>query len=79
MSRASHQTIDSNVNSSPANKQFRHLTYNYCNSLLAGLLAYHLERVQSILNFAALLIYERAKNDHVAPVLWNKLHWLRVP
>ena len=47
--------------------------------MLAGLLAYQLERVQSILNFAALLIYRRAKNDHVAPVLRDKLNWLRVP
>ena len=34
---------------------------DYCNSLLAGLPAYQLDRVQSILNFAARLICGRAK------------------
>ena len=40
---------------------------DYCNSLLAVLPAYQLNRVQSILNFAARLIYGRAKYDHVRP------------
>ena len=51
---------------------------DYFNSLLAGLPAYQLDRVQSILNFAIRLIYERAKYDHVTPILRDKLHWLRV-
>ena len=45
----------------------------------AGLLANQLDRVQSILNFAARLIYGRAKYDHATPILRDKLHWLRVP
>ena len=50
---------------------------DYCNSLLAGLPA-SLDRVQSILNLAARLIYGRAKHDHVTPILRNKQHSLRV-
>ena len=52
---------------------------DYCNNLLAGLPVYQLDRVQSILNFAARLIYGRAKYDHITPIPRDKLHWLRVP
>ena len=52
---------------------------DYCNSLLAGLPAYQLEKVQSILNYAAPLIYGRRHYDHVTPLLPDGLHWLRVP
>ena len=52
---------------------------DYCNSLLAGLPAYQLDRVQSILKFVTCLIYGRAKYDQITPILRNKLHWLRVP
>ena len=52
---------------------------DYCNSLLAGLPAYQVEKVQSILNYAARLIYGRRKYDHVTPLLCDDLHWLRVP
>ena len=51
---------------------------DYCNSLLAGLPAYQLEKVQSILNYAARLIYGRRKYNHVTPLLGDDLHWLRV-
>ena len=54
------------------------LTVDYCNSLMAGLPASQLERVQSVLNCAAQLIYGRRKNDHVTPLLRDKLHWLHV-
>ena len=50
----------------------------YCNSLLAHLPAYQLEKVQSIVNYAARLIYVRRKHDHVTPLLRDDLHWLRV-
>ena len=52
---------------------------DYCNSLLAGLLAYQLEKIQSILNYAACLIYGRRKYDHVTPLLRDDLHLLRIP
>ena len=47
--------------------------------MLAGLPAYQLEKVQSILSYAARLIYGRRKYDHVRPLLRDDLHWLRVP
>ena len=52
---------------------------DYCSSLLAGLPAYQLNRVQSILNISARLIYGRAKYYHVTRMLQDKLQWLRVP
>ena len=45
---------------------------------LAGLPAVQLDRLQSVLNAAARLIYQRRKFDHVSPLL-KELHWLRVP
>ena len=78
-SRTGHPTIDSNVNSSPASKHFVMSRIDYWNSLFAGLPAYQLDRVQSILNFAARLMYGSAKYDHVTPMFRDKLHWLRVP
>ena len=56
------------------NSFFVILRIDYCNSLLVGLTAYQLDRVQSILNFAARLIFGRAKYDHVTPILRNQLH-----
>ena len=47
--------------------------------MLAGLPSYQLDRVQSILNFAARLIYGRAKYDHVISIPRDKQHWLHVP
>ena len=41
--------------------------------------AYQLDHVQLILNFAAGVIYERAKNDHVTTVPRDKLQWIHVP
>ena len=45
---------------------------------LHGLPAVHLDRLQSVLNAAARLIYRRRKFNHVLPLL-KELHWLRVP
>ena len=50
---------------------------DYCNSILAGLPACEFDRIQSVLNSAARLIYGRSKCDHVTPFLRDKLHWLR--
>ena len=50
---------------------------DYCNSILAGLPACEFNRIQSVLNSAARLIYGRSKYDHVRPLLRDKLHWLR--
>jgi len=51
---------------------------DYGCATLAGLPATLLDRLQSVLNAAARLIYGRRKYDHVTPLL-RELHWLRVP
>ena len=51
---------------------------DYGSATLAGLPAAQLERLQTVLNAAARLIYRRRKFDHVSPLL-EELHWLRVP
>ena len=52
---------------------------DYCNSLLAGLPVHQRDRIQSVLNYAARLVYGHRKYDHVTPLLQDNLHWLRVP
>ena len=52
---------------------------DYCNSLRADLLIHQLDRIQSVLNYAARLVYGRSRYDHVTPLLRDNLHWLRVP
>jgi len=51
---------------------------DYGSATLAGLPAIQLDRLQSVLNAAVRLIYQRWKFDHVSPLL-KELHWLRVP
>jgi len=50
----------------------------YGNATLAGLPGRELNRLQSVLNAAARLIFAASKYYHVTPVLCD-LHWLRVP
>ena len=50
---------------------------DYGNASLAGLPNTLLNRLQSVLNAAARLIYSARKHDHISPLL-NDLHWLRV-
>ena len=50
---------------------------DYCNSLLAGLPKYQLDRLQRIQNNAARLILRSSKSEHVTPLL-RSLHWLPV-
>src|SRR6218665_3821431 len=52
---------------------------DYCNSMLAGLPTCQLDRIQSVLNSAARLIYGRTPSDHITDLLRDDLHWLRVP
>ena len=37
------------------------------------------DRLQSVLNAAARLIFTARKTDHITPLLLRDLHWLRVP
>lgn len=50
---------------------------DYCNSLLAGVAAVQLRRLQSIQNAAARLVSGARRHDHIMPVL-DSLHWLPV-
>ena len=50
---------------------------DYCNSLLFGLPAYQLHRVQQVLNAAARMIFGGKRQDNITPLL-VKLHWLSV-
>ena len=51
---------------------------DYGNATLAGLPSYLVDRLQSVLNAAARLIYSVRRYDHVTPLL-RELHWLRAP
>ena len=50
---------------------------DYCNSLLHGLPASHLNKVQRVLNAAARLVCCAPRYCHITPLLY-KLHWLPV-
>ena len=52
---------------------------DYCNSLLAGLPVYQTDRIPTVLNDAARLVFGGSRRDHVTPVLRDRLHWLRAP
>jgi len=51
---------------------------DYCNSLLFDLPAILIQRLQSVQNAAARLIYNLRRCDHISDALIS-LHWLRVP
>jgi len=50
---------------------------DYCNSLLVDLPANLLQRLQSVQNSAARLIYGLCHSEHITDALLS-LHWLRV-
>ena len=51
---------------------------DYCNSVLARAPGHLLDRLQSVLNITARLIFSARKREHITPLL-HELHWLRVP
>ena len=51
---------------------------DYCNSVLFGLPAHLIQRLQSVQNAAARLIIKIRRSEHITPVLIS-FHWLRVP
>ncbi|KAJ8411957.1 hypothetical protein AAFF_G00142240 [Aldrovandia affinis] len=50
---------------------------DYCNSLLAGLLACAIKPLQLVQNAAARLVFNQPKLTHVTPLL-SSLHWLPI-
>ena len=50
---------------------------DYCNSLLAGIPDYQIQRLQRMQNHAARVVSRIGKYDHITPTL-KKLHWLPV-
>ena len=50
---------------------------DHCNEVLYGLPKYKIERLQYVLNSAAMLVTLTHKYDHITPVLME-LHWLPV-
>ena len=52
---------------------------DYCNSFLASLPVYHTDRIQTVLNDAARLVFGGSRWNHVTPILRDRLHWLLAP
>jgi len=51
---------------------------DYCNSVLAGIPGQLQDRLQSVLNAAARLVFSARRSERITPLL-RALHWLRVP
>ena len=51
---------------------------DYCYSVLAAVSGHLLDRLQSILNAAARLVFSARRSERITPLL-RDLHWLRVP
>jgi len=51
---------------------------DYCNSVLAGISSILLQRLQSVMNAAARLVFSARRSAHTTPLLCE-LHWLKVP
>ena len=51
---------------------------DYGNATLAGIPAYLLQQLQSVMNSAARLVFSSSRYDHITPLL-HQLHWLRAP
>jgi len=51
---------------------------DYCNSVLAGIPGQLQDRLQTVLNAAARLVFPARRSECITPLL-RELHWLRVP
>jgi len=51
---------------------------DYCNSVLAGVPQYQLDRLQAVMNTAARLVLGVGKFDRIRHLLSDRLHWLLV-
>jgi len=51
---------------------------DYCSSVLSGISGQLLQRLQSVFNAAARLVFSARKSEYITPLL-RKLHWLKAP
>jgi len=51
---------------------------DYCSSVLSDISGQLLQRLQSVFNAAARLVFSTRKLEHITPLL-RELHWLKVP
>jgi len=51
---------------------------DYCSSVPSGISGQLLQRLQSVFNTAACLVFLARKSEHITPLLCE-LHWLKVP
>jgi len=51
---------------------------DYCSSVLSGISRQLSQRLQSVFNASARLVYSARKSEHITPLL-RELHWLQVP
>ena len=51
---------------------------DYCNSVLAGIPGQLQDRLQSVLNATARLVFSARRSERITPLL-RELHWLRLP
>ena len=51
---------------------------DYYSSVLSGISGQLLQRLQSVFNAAARLVFSARKSEHITPLL-RELHWLKVP
>ena len=50
---------------------------DYCNRLFVGLPVYQTDRIQTVLNDAPRLVFDKSRKDHLTLFLRDRLHWLR--
>jgi len=51
---------------------------DYCSSVLSGISGQLLQRLKSVFNATARLVFSARKSEHITPLL-RELHWLKVP
>ena len=51
---------------------------DYCNSVIYGARAAHIQPLQNVLNGAAWLILHKRKYDHITSDIRDRLHWLPI-
>ena len=56
---------------------FVHCRLDYCNSALAGVAKVYLQKLQSVQDMAARMVFGVRRSEHITPVL-EGLHWLPV-